>query len=126
MRKDAARLHQAHPLKLATDGLSALAALALLWRGHALAGVLLLLVPPLAATLLVLRFVDLDPLAGTRWGRAVVARMDGLTQGLRLAGLLVAAVGAWWHYPAEIVLGLLVVAAGWATTLREALRQPPA
>ncbi|SRR5581483_272727 len=126
MDKDAMRLHQGHPAKLATDWLSGLAALALLWQGRAFAGVMVLLVPPLVGTLLVLRFVDLAPLKATRWGRALVRRMVPALQGLRLAGFLVAAVGAWLHAPAEIAVGLALVLAAWGPVVADALRASPA
>ncbi|MEA3199358.1 MAG: hypothetical protein QOE90_786 [Thermoplasmata archaeon] len=121
MHPQAMRVHQVHPAKLATDLISALAALLLFWAQHLVWGTVLLLAPPFVATALVLRFGDLDRVGATRLGAAAADRMIPLWQGVRLAGMLVAVIGAWLHVPLEIGVGLLLVAAGWATTLQKTL-----
>jgi hypothetical protein len=122
MHPQAMRVHQVHPAKLATDVVSALAALVLFWAQHLAWGMAVLLAPPFVATALVLRFGDLDRVGATRLGAAAAARMIPLWQGVRLAGMLVAVIGAWFHVPLEIGVGLAIALAGWATTLRRAMR----
>lgn len=122
MHRDAFRLQQAHPAKLVTDAASALAAFALLWSGHAALGIVALVAPPFVATAFVLARGDLDALAQRPLGRGVVKGMVPLAQGARLAGLLVAAAGAWMHQPWEIVVGLLLALGAWIPSVRVAMR----
>src|SRR5256885_858056 len=89
--------HQIHPLKLATDIAAGFGALYPLWRHEFLLALCVLMVPPVIASVLVLRFADLDKLRRSAFGRYVALYMTHGMEALRLLGMLVMMLGAWLH-----------------------------
>lgn len=114
---DKALIHQIHPAKLATDISSSLVSVWLLWQHSLVWGIVATFVPPAIASALVIRFAHLEPLRDSRLGRYVARIMTPATQGVRLAGALVMAVGAWQRSWLLVIAGLAVVAAAWARGL---------
>jgi hypothetical protein len=53
--------HQIHPLKLLTDWSAGFAAFPLFWQHRVRAALLLISVPPILASVLIIRYVDLEP-----------------------------------------------------------------
>jgi len=105
--------HQLHPLKLATDVASGLAATWLFWL-HAVVPALALSLPPsIVASALVMRFADLERIKQSRAGRYVGAMMTRTVEAERLTGQAVMWVGAWQHQPLTIGLGALVIVLAW-------------
>jgi hypothetical protein len=109
-----ALLHQVHLGKLAADICASAVSSVLLWYHALLLGVLVRLALPIAGSAIVLATFDAERLRATRRGRYVLAHMPAWCQAVRLAGDLLTALGAWWHQWAVIVLGLIVIAAGWS------------
>jgi hypothetical protein len=112
--RDRVLYHQLHPIKLATDVGSALGSLFLFWHHALVPGLLVLLLPPIAASGLLIRFADLSRTefspAGSYLRRFMTRRME-LFRLLGMAGMV---VGAWWHAPWLIGLGASLIAWGWA------------
>jgi hypothetical protein len=109
--------HQVHPAKLATDITSSLVSLWMFWN-HLLGwGIVVTFVPPIVASALVIRFVDLEPLRESRAGRYLSRYMTPATQAARLAGAFAMAAGAWIHVWLVVLLGLAVIVAAWARGL---------
>ncbi len=97
--------HQVHPAKLATDFGSAAVSLYFFWQ-HALALALLIhLVPPIAASLALIRFAPLESYEQSPVGAYLRRYMTRPFEALRLAGDSVMALGAWLHQPLTIALG---------------------
>jgi len=110
-------IHQAHPLKLATDWVTGIAAGWLLW-GHDLVTALLVgFVPSIAVSLYMVMRVDLGRLADTRIGRYVSSPRTRPSDGIRFLGLAVAWWGAWMHMVLPIGAGLAVILIGWGKGL---------
>jgi hypothetical protein len=86
----------------------------LLWYHALLLGVLVRLALPIVGSAIVLATFGAERLRATRRGRYVLAHMPAWCQGVRLAGDLLTALGAWWHQWAVIAMGLIVIAAGWS------------
>ena len=105
--------HQIHPLKLLTDATAGFAALPLLWRRRLRAALLVMLLPPIFASVLIIRYVDLEPYRRSSLGRYVEHYMSREMQGVRLVGYLIMALGAWHRRLWPMPLGLLVVLFGW-------------
>jgi hypothetical protein len=105
--------HQIHPAKLVTDASAAVLCLYFLWQHDLSLAIVVAMVPPLIASGLVLRFVDLEALKQSALGVYVHRYMTPAMQLLRVCGFLVMAVAAWNHAPLAILAGLAVVAAGW-------------
>jgi hypothetical protein len=113
-RADRVLYHQVHPLKLASDGTAELVSLPLIWRGRYRLGLAVHLLPPIAASALVMRrTADLERIRDSSVGRYVRVEMTGSMQAVRLLGDAVTVVGAWSHRRPLIGLGALIVVAGW-------------
>ena len=70
-------------------------------------------VPPVVASALVLRR-DLSVLRGTRRGRYVLAHMPPGAQAVRMLGQITAWRAAYRHRPGAILIGVIVIVAGWS------------
>jgi hypothetical protein len=106
--------HQIHPLKLLTDAISGSVALPLLWRHRLREALLVTSVPPILASILIMRYADLEPYKRSPLGRYVERYMTREMQGLRLAGYLIMMAGAWYRRPSLLSPGALAIVFGWA------------
>lgn len=120
--EDRALYHQIHPAKLAADWLTTPIALLFFWRHRLLPGLLATFAPPLVASVIVIRFVDLAPYERSRGGRYIRRHMTPAMMAVRLAGAAIMAVAAWLHRPVGLLVGLLVVLVGWSRGLLLASR----
>jgi hypothetical protein len=112
-REEKILYHQIHPLKLLTDATAGFAALPLLWLRRLRAALLVMLLPPIFASVLIIRYVDLEPYRRSSLGRYVEQYMSREMQGVRLVGYLIMALGARHRRLWPMPLGLLVVLFGW-------------
>jgi hypothetical protein len=115
--KEKALYNQIHPLKLSTDILAAAVSLYLFWVHQPLPALVLHFVPPLAASWLIIRYVDLEPQKDSALGHYVAANMTRTIEAVRLFGDLVMIFGAWRNDPKLIALGLLVIVGAWCNGL---------
>lgn len=106
-------LHQLHPLKLATDGITGVAGLYLLWLHLLWPALIVIVVPAVAASILLIRFADLDGYGSSAFGRAAARFITPRAQALRLGGFAAAGYGAWYHAPLAIALGFVVIMLAW-------------
>jgi hypothetical protein len=105
--------HQIHPLKLFTDIGAALASLYLLWRHQLAFALVVMLPPPLVVSFLLMRYADLEPYRQSALGKYIARSMSHAMEAVRLAGMAVAAVGAWRQSLWIIVAGIAIVLFGW-------------
>ncbi|HXQ46956.1 MAG TPA: hypothetical protein VN806_10090 [Caulobacteraceae bacterium] len=111
--REKALYHQIHPAKLATDILSEPISLYFFWRHSLWLGLATHFLPAIAASALVMTFVDLGPLKASRLGRYIGRHMTRSVEGARLVGDLVMVAGAWLRLWVLIAAGLAIVAAAW-------------
>jgi len=111
--------HQLHPVKLLVDWGAGLISLYPLWRHELVAAMAVMLIPPVVASILVMRFADLEPYARSRLAQYLARSMSRMTEAIRLGGMAVMALGAWYHAWQLIGAGLLLIAAGWLLGLRQ-------
>jgi len=111
--------HQLHPAKLLVDWAAGLISLYPLWRHELAVGMAVMLIPPVVASILVMRFADLEPYARSRLAQYLARSMSRMTEAIRLGGMAVMALGAWYHAWQLIGAGLLLIAAGWLLGLRQ-------
>lgn len=111
--RERALYHQIHPAKLATDILASVVSLWLFWHHRLWLGLAVHFIPPVVASAALLRWAELENIAHSRLGRYVHRYMNRTVEAVRLAGDLVTAAGAWFHSPATIAAGLLIVAMAW-------------
>ena len=114
-REEKILYHQIHPLKLLTDATSGFVALPLLWRHRLREALLVTSVPPILASILIMRYADLEPYKRSPLGRYVARYMTREMEALRLAGYLIMATGAWYRRPSFLSFGLLAIMFGWAS-----------
>jgi cytochrome bd-type quinol oxidase subunit 1 len=105
--------HQIHPLKLATDISAEIVSLYLFWKHRLLAGMLVVLVPPIIVSLLIIKLVDLETYKQSTLGRYIRVSMTPSAVVMRILGTVITHVGAWSRKPWLIPLGLLTVLLGW-------------
>lgn len=106
-------VHQIHPLKLGTDVATEIVSLPLFWRHRLRLALVVHFLPPLLASLALLRWGELEPYRGSPLGRYVLRHMTPQMQALRLAGDVVMVVGAWRRQPLLILAGMCLVPFGW-------------
>src|SRR5690348_4860117 len=113
MDRDAYLLHQVHGVKLATDLSADVVSTWLMWRHRPRAAVLTAHAAAVVASVVLLRR-DVSHLGATRRGRYVLAHMPPAAAGVRYLGQLVVWRAAYRRRPLGIVLGHLLVVAGWS------------
>jgi hypothetical protein len=111
--REKALYHQIHPAKLATDILAGLVSLFFFWDHQLWLGLATHLVPPIVASVLLMRFANLEPLKASPLGQYIGRHMTRAIEGVRLLGDLIMVAGAWLHLWWLIVLGVAVVVAAW-------------
>ncbi len=111
---DKAVVHQVHPAKIGADITASVISNALLWKGRPKAAITVRVLLPVAGSVGVLSLADLDPLARTRPGRYVLAHMPPAAQAVRLAGDALMGLGAHRRSGALLIVGAIVIAAGWS------------
>jgi hypothetical protein len=109
--------HQIHSIKLLTDASAFIVSVYLLWQHRLALGLAIALLPPLVVSVILIRYADLSHLETSPLGRYVARHMTRRLEFARLAGALIAGVGAWYHAPALLVAGVAVIAAAWGTGL---------
>lgn len=105
--------HQIHPLKLATDISVEIVSLYLFWKHRLLAGMLVILAPPIIASALIMRLANLEIYKQSALGRYIRDYMTPSAVALRILGTVITHVGAWNRKPGLIPLGLITVLLGW-------------
>jgi hypothetical protein len=86
--------HQIHPLKLCTDSSAEVLSLYLFWKRKLLAGLLVLVVPPIIVSTLIIKWVDLEAYKQSAFGRYIRAYMTPPVVAVRLLGTVLTHLGA--------------------------------
>jgi hypothetical protein len=110
--------HQIHPAKLAADIGGSLVSTYLMWRRRFVAAMLAAFVPALLASVLVIRYADLDRRKHSRFGLYMRRYMDRrVVDAWRFFGQLVMWVGAWYQVGKLVPIGVATVVAAWVSGL---------
>ncbi len=105
--------HQIHPLKLGTDIVSASVSLRFFWQHLLILGMAIHLLPPIVASVVVIRWLPLERQRDSAFGHYLAAHMSHAVEAVRLAGGIVMVVGAWYRDWALILLGAVMILAAW-------------
>ena len=105
--------HQVHPLKLATDILTAVLSLFLLAQHRLGLALLIMWAPSVIVSALFVRFGDFTRIRDSSLGAYLRRHMTPAKQALRFAGLAIAAVGAWLQLWWLIPAGTAVIVYAW-------------
>ena len=104
---------QIHPAKLATDIAVFPLSTYLIWIHQLILGVLAGFIPAIIASVIVVRYADLERYAASRLGRSVAKYMTRTMEAVRFVGLFVSWGGAWYHIWWIIAVGILIVILAW-------------
>ena len=115
--QEKALYHQIHPLKLFTDISVEVISLYLFWKHKLFAGLLVIFLPPIIASLLIMRWVDLEPYKRSAFGKYVRKYMTPSVVALRVLGTVITHLGAWYRRPLLMLVGLGMVLVGWGRGL---------
>src|SRR5215471_16173561 len=96
--------HQIHPFKLFTDISAEFVSLYLFWRHKLIAGLVAMFVPPIIASLLIIKLVNLETYKQSAFGRYIRVYMTPSVVTVRVLGTVVTHIGAWHRIPALIPL----------------------
>ena len=110
--------HQIHPAKLAADVGGSLVSTYLMWRRRLVAAMLAAFVPAVVASVLVMRYADLERRKHSPFGRYMRRYMDRrVLDAWRFFGQVVMWVGAWYRVGKLVPIGLATVVAAWVSGL---------
>jgi hypothetical protein len=115
--KDKILYHQIHPLKLAADIGCEPVSLYYFWHHEILLGLSTHFIPPIAATLLVVRYANLEPYKNSKAGVYLQRHMSTGVQTVRFLADLAMIAGAWLHQPLLIAAAALVIVGAWCRGL---------
>jgi hypothetical protein len=101
--------HQIHPLKLAADIGCERVSLYLFWQRKLFLGLTTHFIPPIVASLLLIRYADLEGLKNSTAGAYIQRYMTRNIEGIRFAGDIVMMLGAWFQKPSLTALGLSAI-----------------
>jgi hypothetical protein len=105
--------HQIHPVKLLTDGSSAVIATWLMWTHLWVAALVVAFLPPVLMSSILIGLGRLDEYRASALGRYVAKNLTHTMEAVRLAGLVLVWLGAWYHVVWLIPAGLAVILAAW-------------
>ena len=105
--------HQIHPLKLGTDITAQVVATYFFWVHQLILGLMVMLIPPIVISLLLVNVLDLTKIKDSAVGRYLKRSMTRTMETIRLLGTVPMVLGAWYHLPWLIVLGLVMILFGW-------------
>ncbi|MEN3371195.1 MAG: hypothetical protein V7609_3338 [Verrucomicrobiota bacterium] len=105
--------HQIHPLKLITDIGAGFGSLYPLWHHHLGFALVVMLAPPPLISLLLMGFADLEPYRQSALGKYIAQSMSHAMEAIRLIGMIIVALGAWYHSLWIIFAGCAVVLFAW-------------
>ena len=114
--------HQIHPAKLAADVGASLVSTYLMWRHKCVAALLSSFVPSTIASVLVIRYADLEKRKRSPFGRYMHRYMNRRVEAWRFFGQVVIWVGAWYRVGKLVPIGWAIVVAAWTNGL---WRKPP-
>ena len=107
--------HQIHPLKLATDIGCEPVSLYFFWQRDFALGLATHFVPPIAASLILICYVDFEAIKRSKAGTYLRRHMTRTVEGIRFAGDIVMVFGAWFHQAYLILGGLVLVVLAWCS-----------
>jgi hypothetical protein len=109
--------HQIHWLKLLTDISVSILTTYLIWYHNVFWFLIFCLAPSVIASYLIIKFVNLGKLKESSLGKYIEKHMTSLIEAIRMAGQIIVWIGSWYHLTFLIVIGILIVIAGWCKGL---------
>ena len=105
--------HQIHPGKLFADVSSSVLSLYFFWRHKPVAALLATSLPPVLASWIIIQRVDLEKYKHSSLGKYLNTYMTRQMEAVRMVGNIPMIIGAWYHRPWLIPVGVMIVLFGW-------------
>jgi hypothetical protein len=109
---------QIHPLRLAVDWSSGFFACYLLWHQEIAGALIVAFIPSLFVSMIVMRFVDLEKIKNSAFGRYYKRTYKQSLDLIRLAGFVVMALGSYYHLLPVAGVGLAIIVITWTYGLK--------
>ena len=109
--------HQIHPLKLSIDVFTGFFTTWLAWRHNIVWFLILFLLPSVVVSLLLGSFANLEPYKNSPLGKYIKKYMTVSAEIIRLSGQILMWVAAWYHLTLLILIGFVIIIAGWTSGL---------
>jgi hypothetical protein len=103
--KEKVLYHQIHPWKLFADIGCEPLSLYLFWRHELAYGLIAHFLPPLIASVCLIRYANLETYQTSKVGASLRHRMTRAVEAIRLGGDVLMVVAAWFHKPWWIAAG---------------------
>jgi hypothetical protein len=113
--------HQIHPAKLAADVGGSIVSTYLMWRRRFAWAMIGAFVPAILASVLVIRYADLEKRKRSPFGRYIRRYMNRRVETWRFLGQAVIWVGAWYRVGKLVAIGWAIVVGAWVSGI---WRQP--
>ncbi len=107
------KYHEIHPVKLAADIGSAVGFMYFLWVQNLLGGLIIGLLPSIITSAVIIKWANLEKYKQSSFGKYIEKYMTNTMRLIRLIGLVVALIGAWFHMWWLILLGVFIVLLAW-------------
>ena len=108
--------HQIHPAKLSADVSGSIVSTYLMWRRRFAWAMLAAFVPAVLASVLVIRYADLERSKHSPFGRYMHRYMNRrVLDAWRFFGQVLMWVGAWYRVGKLVPIGWAIVVAAWAS-----------
>ncbi len=85
----------------------------LFWKHKLFAGLLVIFLLPIIASLLIMRWVDLDPYKHSAFGNYIRTYMTPSVVAVRVLGTVITHSGAWYRQLLLMPVGVGIVVIGW-------------
>ncbi len=105
--------HQIHPFKLGTDVAAQIVATYFFWNHSLIVAFVVMLIPPIIMSAFVINMLDLANIKDSAVGRYLKRSMTRGMETIRLLGTVPIVLGAWYHMPWLIGLGIIIILYGW-------------
>jgi len=109
--------HQIHPAKLTADVSGSLVSTYLMWQHKFVAALLSAFGPATIASVLVIRYADLEKRKHSPFGRYMHRYMNRRVEAWRFFGQVLIWVGAWYRVGKLVPIGWTIVVAAWTSGL---------
>jgi len=107
------KYHEIHPAKLAVDVSTALLSIYFYWVQDFILGTVIGYLPSVIVTVVIIKWVNLEKIKLSPFGRYIDKYMTNTIRLIRIAGLIVATIAAWYNIWWLVLVGLLVILLAW-------------
>ena len=104
---------QIHPVRLLSDWSTGLYACYLLWQQELVPAMIVAFIPSLIVSLIIVRFVDLEKIKNSPFGRYYKRTYNKTVDLIRFGGFVVMAGGSWGQSFPALGVGLAIIIGTW-------------